>query len=70
MAQLAPVATSTPTRCPRCRGPMFPEFDGVREGLLCLYCGEYVFPNTRSRAHHDDRSTPLAGIVKARAPAH
>jgi hypothetical protein len=49
---------------------MFPEFDGVREGLLCLYCGEYVFPNTRSRAHHDDRSTPLAGIVKARAPAH
>ena len=68
MTQLAPVATSGLIRCPRCRGPMFPESDGVRTGYLCLLCGEYRFPNTRPHVQRNGASPALARIINARAP--
>ena len=33
-------ATRRPARCPRCRGPLYRDFDGDH---CCLFCGEYSY---------------------------
>jgi hypothetical protein len=52
-------------RCPRCHGPMFKDDDSARLALLCLLCGEYLFPSPPPRRPTVRRADPARRVAGA-----